>query len=80
MEREPLAGPATVARCSAVTHMTALGIAFIDIGAALFCVGLIFWLRARRNDPAGQESPNEFRPIIDALEEEDRRSSDGNRD
>ena len=60
--------------------MTALGIAFIDIGAALVCVGIIFWLRARRTDPADRDGPHEFRPIIDALEEEDRRSSDGNLD
>jgi hypothetical protein len=50
--------------------MTALGIAFIGIGAALICVGVIFWLRARRTDPAGPD---------DALEEQDRRSSDENR-
>jgi hypothetical protein len=56
--------------------MTALGIGSIVIGVALVCAGLIFWLRVPRIDPAGQQEPNEFRPIIDALEEEDRRTPD----
>ena len=62
--------------------MTALGIGSIIIGVALVCAGLIFWPRGpTRTDPVGHDGPNEFRPIIDALEEEDRRcSSDDNVD
>ena len=59
----------------AATCMTALGISSIVIGVALVSAALIFWLRAPRTDPASHDGPNEFRPIIDALEEEDRRRS-----
>jgi hypothetical protein len=56
--------------------MTALGISLIVIGIALVCVGTLFWRRASRTDPAGTDGPHEFRAIIDALDEEDRRSPD----
>jgi hypothetical protein len=56
--------------------MTALGISLIVIGVALVCVGTLFWRRASRTGPAGTDGPHEFRAIIDALDEEDRRSPD----
>jgi hypothetical protein len=58
--------------------MTALSISLIVIGAAMVCAGLVFWPRAPQNDPAALDGPDEFRTILDALDEEDRR--DENRD
>ena len=58
--------------------MTAPGISLIGIGLALVCAGLAFWPRAPRSDPAALDGPDEFRMILDALDEEDRRNE--NRD
>jgi hypothetical protein len=62
----------------AFTRMTVLGISLIVVGIALVCAGLIFWVwpRPLRAGPADPDSPHEFRAIIDALDEEDRRSPD----
>ena len=54
------------------TLMTAVGISLIAIGVALVCAGLAFWPPAL-TDPAARDGPDEFRTILDALEEEDRR-------
>jgi len=51
-------------------RMTTLGIALIVIGVALVCAGLVIRPRAPPNDPA---PPDEFRTILDALDQEDRR-------
>jgi hypothetical protein len=53
--------------------MTALGISLITIGVALVCLGLTFRPRAPRIDPAAPVASDEFRTILDALDEEDRR-------
>jgi len=53
--------------------MTTLGISLIVIGVALVCAGLVIRLRAPRNDPAPLDGPDEFRTILDALDQEDRR-------
>jgi hypothetical protein len=53
--------------------MTALGISFIAIGAALVCVGLALSLRVPQPGPAAPDGPDRFRTILDALEEDDRR-------
>jgi hypothetical protein len=61
--------------------MTALGISLIAIGIALVCASVVFWPRAPRTDSAthaAHDDPDEFRTILDALDEEDRR--DENRD
>jgi len=58
--------------------VTALGISLIGIGFALVCAGLAFGPRASRSDPAALDGPDEFRMILDALDEEDRRNE--NRD
>jgi hypothetical protein len=54
--------------------VTALGISLIGIGFALVCAGLAFGPRASRSDPAALDGPDEFRMILDALDEEDRRN------
>ena len=53
--------------------MTILGISLIAIGIALVCAGLVFRPRAPRSDSAALNAPDEFRTILDALDEEDRR-------
>ena len=53
--------------------MTALGLSLIAIGIALVCAGLVFWLRAPRVAPASPEGLDEFRSVLDALEEGDLR-------
>lgn len=53
--------------------MTALGISLIAIGVALVCVGLTFRSRAPRDDPAVAVDHDEFRTILDALDDADRR-------
>jgi hypothetical protein len=53
--------------------MTAVGISLIAIGVALVCARLVFWPRAPRTDPAARDGPDEFRTILDAPDEEDRR-------
>ena len=53
--------------------MTALGLSLIAIGFALVCAGLVFRLRAPRAEPASPEGPDEFRTVLDALEEGDLR-------
>jgi hypothetical protein len=58
--------------------MTAAGISLIGIGLALVCAGLAFWPRAPRSDPAALDGSDEFRIILDALDDEDRRNE--NRD
>lgn len=58
--------------------MTAPGISLIGIGFALVCAGLAFWPRAPQSDPAALDGSDEFRKILDALDEEDRRNE--NRD
>jgi hypothetical protein len=58
--------------------MTALGISLIVIGVALVCAGGVFWPSAPRSDPAALDAPDEFRTVLDALDEADRR--DENRD
>jgi hypothetical protein len=50
-----------------------VGISLIAIGVALVCGGLAFWPRALRTDPAARDGSDEFRTILDALDEEDRR-------
>jgi hypothetical protein len=57
--------------------MTALGISLIAIGIALVSAGLMLRPAASRTDPA---EPHEFRTIIDALDEQDRRSPDEQKD
>jgi hypothetical protein len=52
---------------------TVVGISLIAIGTALVCVGLIFRPRASRTDPAANLDHGEFRTILDALDEADRR-------
>ena len=59
------------------TRMTALGISLIVIGIALVSAGLMLRPAASQTDPA---EPHEFRTMIDALDEEDRRSPDEKRD
>ena len=59
------------------TRMTALGISLIVIGIALVSAGLMFRPAASQTVPA---EPHEFRTMIDALDEEDRRSPDEKRD
>ena len=54
--------------------MTALGTSLIGIGIALVCAGLAFWPRALRSIPARVDGPDEFRAILDALDDEDRRN------
>lgn len=56
-----------------VTHMTAMGISLIAIGLALVCVGIAFWPGASPADPPIPDSPDEFRTILNALDEEDHR-------
>jgi hypothetical protein len=58
------------------TNELALGVGSIVVGAALVCAGIFFWPQSPRgDDPSGYEDgPKELRPIIDALEEQDRRS------
>jgi hypothetical protein len=58
--------------------MTALGILLIAIGIALVCAGGVFLPRTPRTDPVAHDEPDEFRTILDALSEDDRR--DENRD
>jgi hypothetical protein len=53
--------------------MTALAISLIATGIALVCAGGVFWPRAPRADAAVHDGPDEFRTILDALSEEDRR-------
>ena len=53
--------------------MTALGISFIAIGVALVCVGVALSLRVPRTEPTVPDGPDEFRTILDALDEGDRR-------
>ena len=57
--------------------MTAPGISLIGIGLALVCAGIAFWPRAPRSDPAALDGPDEFRMILDALDDEDRRNENG---
>jgi hypothetical protein len=52
--------------------MTALGISLIAIGVASVCAGVTFWPRAQRTDPAVAHGPDEFRTVLDALNEKDR--------
>jgi hypothetical protein len=63
---------------SGVQTQDLLGISLIVIGVALVCVGLVFLPRAPQNDPTALDGPDEFRTILDALDEDDRR--DENRD
>jgi hypothetical protein len=53
--------------------MTALGISLIAIGVALVCAGGVFWPRTPQSDPASLDAPVEFRTVLDALDEADRR-------
>jgi len=53
--------------------MTALGISLIAIGIALVCTGGVLWPHAPRTAAAAHDSLDEFRTILDALSEEDRR-------
>ena len=46
--------------------MSALGISLIAIGIALACAGVLFRPRAP-TDPVTDDSPDEFRTILDAL-------------
>ena len=55
--------------------MTALGISFLVAGFALVCAGIILWPNAPRTEPASQDGPAEFRPILDALDEQDQGQS-----
>ena len=58
-----------------MSALSALGVGAIVVGAALVCAGIIFWPESPRDDLTGHDDgPNELRPIIDALEEEDRRA------
>jgi len=58
--------------------MTTLGASIIAIGAALVCAGVLFQPRPPQTDPAVLDGPVEFRMVLDALDEQDRR--DENRD
>ncbi len=53
--------------------MTGLGISLITIGITLVCAGVAFRPRAPRTDRPGDEGPDEFRTILDGLNEDDRR-------
>lgn len=53
--------------------MTTVGISLIAMGAVLVCVALVFRTRAPRTDPAANLDHDEFRTILDALDEADRR-------
>jgi hypothetical protein len=63
-------------RFSGVTRMTVLGTSLIAIRVAVVCAGLAFWQSAPRTDPAALDSPDIFRAILDALDEEDCRNRD----
>jgi len=52
--------------------MSALGISLIAIGIALACAGVLLRPRAPA-DPVTDDSPDEFRTILDALGADDRR-------
>jgi hypothetical protein len=54
----------------------ALGVGSMIVGAALVCAGVIFWPQSPRGDDLSghDDDPKVFRPIIDALEDQDRRS------
>jgi hypothetical protein len=52
--------------------MTTLGLSLIAMGTALLCVGLVFRTRAPRTDLAANLDHDEFRAILDALDEADR--------
>ena len=54
-------------------HMTAIGTSLVAIGVALVCAGIVFWPRASRTDTPPPDSPDEFRTILNALDEEDHR-------
>jgi hypothetical protein len=60
-------------RFSGVIRMTTVRISLIAMGAALVCVGLVFRPRAPWTDPAANLDHDEFRTILDALDEADRR-------
>ncbi len=53
--------------------MILLGIALIAVGIALVCAGVVLRPRAPLTDPATDDSPDEFRTILDALGADDRR-------
>jgi hypothetical protein len=53
--------------------MIPLGIALIAVGIALVCAGVVLRPRAPLTDPATDDSPDEFRTILDALGADDRR-------
>jgi hypothetical protein len=53
--------------------MTTVGISLIAMGAALVFVGLTSRLRAPPTDSAANLDHDEFRTILDALDEVDRR-------
>jgi len=57
--------------------MTLLGVSIIAIGAGLVCAGVLFQPRAPRADPAVLDTPGEFRTVLDALDEQDRRDENG---
>lgn len=50
-----------------------MGISLIAIGVALVCAGIVFWPHAPRTDSPAPDSPDEFRTILNALDEEDHR-------
>jgi hypothetical protein len=68
--------PAYNALFRSFTRMTALGISLIAIGAALVCAGLVLSLRVPQT-PVAPDGPDEFRTILDALDDEDRRAPEG---
>ncbi|HZR89230.1 MAG TPA: hypothetical protein VFB02_20685 [Bradyrhizobium sp.] len=60
--------------------MILLGIALIAVGIALVCAGVVLRPRAPLTDPATDDSPDEFRTILDALGADDRREESLDRD
>lgn len=55
--------------------MILLGIALIAVGIALVCAGVVLRPRAPLTDPAADDTPDEFRTILDALGTDDRRDA-----
>jgi hypothetical protein len=53
--------------------MTVLGISLIVAGFALVCAGLFTRPSASQTERTNWDQPGEFRPVLDALDEEDRR-------
>ena len=58
--------------------MTVLGISLIVAGFALVCAGLFTRPGGSQTELTSRDQPGEFRPVLDALDEEDRRQPEEN--